>query len=152
MADTYLQLQVGDVIYYATIEKSKVTTKDEIKTAIVTDIQKSRKLYELEITLDNGMKFQANWNCDVTVENFENEESRKFKDWTYKPMFCHIFSVSEKIVKKCAEKLIEQKIERLTNVSLEIQNELVRLSGARIMYKAMRVKKPAEIVAETVIV
>jgi hypothetical protein len=60
--------------------------------------------------------------------------------------------VSDKIVKKCAEKLIEQKIETLSNVSLEIQNELIRLSSARIMYQAMHVKKPAEVVVETVIV
>lgn len=149
---TFYSLKPGDIIYYITMEKSRLIDRDEIKSSIISEIKNTGNIYELEITLNNGVKFRTNWNSEYHKEDIINEESRKYQNYIIKPFYCKIFATDKKALKKIVQDMVEVSISNIASIQDKLQSEMIRLSGLRLMASLLQTKKVEELVAETVIV
>ena len=152
MIPTFYSASTGDIIYYVTLEKSKFTHKTEIKSAVITDLNQTGNDYELEVTLNNGMKFKTNWNCDYHNEPIVNDEEKQYRGSIAKPFFCTIYCLDKKALKEIVQELIEKSIEYIARIQIGLQDEMVRLSGLRLLAGSLETKKVEELVLETVII
>lgn len=151
-APTFYSLKPGDIIYYVTMEKSRLIDRDEIKSSVISEIKPTGNIYEFEITLNNGVKFRTNWNSEYHKEDIINEESRKYQNYIVKPFFCKIFATDKKMLKEIVQDMVETSINNIISIQDKLQSETIRLSGLRLMANLLQTKKVEELVAETVIV
>ena len=148
---TFLTKQVGDVIYYSIIENTVVKTKSEIKTAVISDIQKDDN-YNMTITLNNGHVFTSNWNQEVCVVETEVKNADTYAVDSVKALNCNVYATEPKLLKNAVGGIVENLIGKYALLSTSAQSELCKLAGARIMYQAMMLKKIEKLVLEPVIV
>jgi len=146
MIKTFFQVNNGDIIYYITVEKSVLKNKNEIKTGVVTDVRKTDIPYQMIISLNNGMTFTVeNWNCNVIKDSIEGHND---KCSIVEPFYFNMISTDEKELTKRFSELVANTIERLTQMSVDIQEELVRLSSLKLFASALMVKKAEKIILE----
>jgi hypothetical protein len=55
-------------------------------------------------------------------------------------------------LRKTISELVEKRISKLASISIDIQDELVKLAGMRIMAQSLKVKKVEELVLEPTVV
>jgi hypothetical protein len=146
MIKTFFQVNNGDIIYYITVEKSVLKNKNEIKTGVVTDVRKTDIPYQMIISLNNGMTFTVeNWNCNVIKDSIEGHND---KCSIVEPFYFNMISTDEKELTKRFSELVANTIGRLTQMSVDIQEELVRLSSLKLFASALMVKKAEKIILE----
>ena len=146
MIKTFFQVNNGDIIYYITVEKSVLKNKNEIKTGVVTDVRKTDIPYQMIISLNNGMTFTVeNWNCNVIKDSIEGHND---KCSIVEPFYFNMISTDEKELTKRFSELVANTIGRLTQMSVDIQEELVRLSSLKLFASALMVKKKKKIILE----
>ena len=148
---TFLTKQVGDIIYYSIIENTVVKTKSEIKTAVISDIQKDDN-YNITITLNDGHVFTSNWNQEVCVVETEAKNADAYNVDAIKSLNCNIYATEANILKKAVADIVENLIGKYALLSTSAQNELCKLAGARVMYQSMAVKRIEKLVLDPVIV
>jgi len=146
MIKTFFQINNGDIIYYITVEKSMLKNKNEIKTGVVTDVKRTDIPYQMIISLNNGMTFTVeNWNCNVIKDRIEGHND---KCSIVEPFYFNMISTDEKELTKRFSELVANTIGRLAQMSIDIQEELVRLSSLKLFASALMVKKAEEIILE----
>ena len=65
---TFLQLEVGDPIFFVEIEKFKLTTGKKVRRSIIKNIIKSNAtVYDIGFELENGMKIRVNCNNEAQM-------------------------------------------------------------------------------------
>ena len=150
MTKPFFQVNNGDIIYYITVEKSILKNKNEIKTGVVTDVRQTDIPYQMIISLNNGMTFTVeNWNCNVIKDRIESHND---KCSTVEPFYFNMISTDEKELAKRFSELVDNAIERLAQASINIQEELVRLSSLKLFASTLMVKKAEKIILEPTLV
>ena len=148
---TFLQLKEGDILYYIVVENSIILTKAEVKTGVITEILKCETPYHLKFKLNNGITLEGNWNCSVAQEDIIND-NRKPSNSIFEPFYFTMFSTEERELRKTISELVEKRISKLASISIDIQDELVKLAGMRIMAQSLKVKKVEELVLEPTVI
>ena len=156
MDKTFLQSQVGDMLYYVVVKDSKLVYGNEIKTATISDIESTEFEYKLRMKLSNGESILVNWNNGVDEVAIKPE--KVYKSGII-PFNFTIYSTTEAGCKEYINRKNEGfigiygKMQIDLNQQLnDIHNELVKLSGIRLLGGLFAVKKPKEVTTEAVIV
>ena len=126
-------------------------TKAEVKTGVIAEILKCETPYHLKFKLNNGITLEGNWNCSVAQEEIIND-NRKPSNSIFEPFYFTMFSTNERELKKNITELVEKRITKLASISIDIQDELVKLADMRIMVQSLNVKKVEELVLEPTVV
>lgn len=154
---TFLQLEKGDIIYYVTVKDSKLVNGNEIKIVKVKDVEKSEDIpYMMQVELE-GMNEPVllNWNCYAEEVKLREEKPHKYVNsfnfvvYSTDPNECarYIKEKNKRTIDAYAQKELE-----LSQQADEIHQEVVKLSGIKIMADFLKIKKVEELTTDVVYV
>lgn len=154
---TFLQLEKGDILYYVTVKDSKLVNRDEINVVKIENIEKCEDIpYMLTIKLQGQENpILLNWNCYVEEVKLEEEKPRKYVSsfnfvvYSTDPNECARY-IKEKN-KRAIDAYIQKELE-LSQQANEIHQEVVKLSGIKIMAPLLKIKKVEELTTDVVYV
>ena len=156
---TFVQLKPGDILYTVTVKDSKLVNGSDIKVVRVKNAEKSEDIpYMMQVELEGvDEPLFLNWNCDVSLINLPDENSKKRK---YVEGFNFtVYSTDPRECKRLVREKNESAICKLGEMEMmlnekinEIHNELVKLSGIRIISGELKLKKVEELITDVVYV
>lgn len=148
---TFYEVKIGDIIYFADIENSKLVDKEKINSATVISAHKTSIPYEVEITLSNSRKFNANWNLDTHVIH-KNKDMELYYSSATTPTSCSIYSTEANCIKEEIARISEKKYNRLASHQKKVNDEMINMSALQVLSMKLKAPENAEVVSEIVVV
>ena len=146
---TFLQLEVGDPIFFVEIEKFKLTTGKKVRRSIIKNIIKSNAtVYDIGFELENGMKIRVN--CNNETQKIDKNE---FSIGILAELNCLIVATSEEGCKDALTTIVKANYEAVYKYSTRANANMVRLVTLQADCALLEVSKaPASVTTEAVYV
>lgn len=151
MEATFIELKIGDPVYFVTIEKSVIKDGTKINTATIIGKTNTLRPYETELTLSNSDKIFVNWNCDTHVEK-DNNNPDLYDYGALLPISCKIYATNEKSLKEEISNTIEKKYNKLNFYQDKIKKQMLDLATMEMINNNLKIEKITELVSETVVI
>jgi len=146
---TFLQLEVGDPIFFVEIEKFKLTTGKKVRRSIIKNIIKSNAtIYDIGFELENGMKIRVN--CNNETQKIDKND---LCIGVLAELNCLIVATSEKGCKDALTTIVKTNYEAVYKYCARANANMVRLVTLQADCALLEVSKaPASVTTEAVYV
>ena len=146
---TFLQLEVGDPIFFVEIEKFKLTTGKKVRRSIIKNIIKSNAtVYDIGFELENGMKIRVN--CNNETQKIDKNE---FSIGILAELNCLIVATSEEGCKDAMTTIVKANYEVVYKHYTKANANLIMLATLQADCALLEVSKaPASVTTEAVYV
>ena len=144
---TFLQLNVGDPVFFVEVEKFKLTTGKKVRRSIIKNIIKSNAtVYDIGFELENGMKIRVN--CNNETQKIDKNE---FSIGILAELNCLIVSTTEKGCKDALIKIAKTNYDTVYQYCAKANANMIRLVGLQADCALLEVSKtPASVTTEAV--
>ena len=146
---TFLQLEVGDPIFFVEIGKFKLTTGKKVRRSIIKNIIKSNAtVYDIGFELENGMKIRVN--CNNETQKIDKNE---LSIGILAELNCLIVATSEEGCKDALTTIVKANYEAVYKYSTRANANLIRLTTLQVDSALLEISKaPASVTTEAVYV
>ena len=146
---TFLQLEVGDPIFFVEIEKFKLTTGKKVRRSIIKNIIKSNAtIYDIGFELENGMKIRVN--CNNETQKIDKND---LCIGVLAELNCLIVATSEEGCKDALTTIVKTNYEAVYKYATKANANLISLTALQANSALLELSKvPASVTTEAVYV
>lgn len=146
---TFLQLKVGDPIFFVEIEKFKITSGKRVQNTTIKNIVRSNAtIYDIGLELENGMKIRVN--CNNEAQKIDKND---FSMGVLTELNCLVVATTEKGCKETAIQIAKMNYDAVYKYCTRANANMIRLAALQADSVLLEISKaPASVTTEAVYV
>jgi len=146
---TFMQLEVGDPIFFIEVDNFKLTSDKVQKTTIKSITKDSNAAtYNVDIELDNGSKIRVHWNNEA-----QKIDKNQFTLGILSDLNCFIYATTEKGCKNSLISIVKSNYEAIYKYYTKVNANMLKLLALQANSAQVKVTEvPETITTEAVYV